>query len=217
MIESDLNVLPKDNLCILDASDPDLDYKLANAAVHGLAVLLKNSERYAPSKLVSIIIERDFLFDSVSGKEYIKFDEAELVVSPIFRLVLHANAPLCFFSVSSARAHPNNNLFGRLTTRSNAAHFVLDFAPSHHFVARDLLASIMEFEKYGYANQLSLADKILFEAEFNIFNRQEEIIERLNTIDQSILDDKDMVAYANEKNTKLREFKDSCSESLYIE
>ena len=56
VIESDLNVLPKDNLCILDASDPDLDYKLANAAVHGLAVLLKNSERYALSKLVEILI-----------------------------------------------------------------------------------------------------------------------------------------------------------------
>ena len=46
---------------------------------------------------------------------------------------------------------------------------------------------------------------------------KEEIIERLNTIDQSILDDKDMINYANDKNTKLKEFNDSCSESVHIE
>lgn len=171
LIESDLNVLPKDNLCILDSSDPDLDYKLTNAAVHGLAVLLKNSERYPFSKLVQILIERDFLYDVTTNKEYLKIEDAELIINPMFRIVLHVNSPMSFCS-SSRRPHPNNHLFHRLTTRSNASHFVIDLTPSREFIANDLLTFIMEHEKYGYTSQISLADKILFDAEFNIFNRQ---------------------------------------------
>lgn len=169
MIESDLNVLPKDNLCVLDSSDPELEYKLANAAVHGLAVFLKNSERYEfKSKLVEILIERDFHYDVVNNKEFIKFDDSEILLNPSFKLILHVNAPLCSLSTGNK----NNRLFHRLTAQTNAAHFLVDFTPSSGFVANDFLATIMEFEKYGYGNQLNLADKILFDAEFNIFNRQ---------------------------------------------
>lgn len=171
VLETDLNVMPKDNLCILDSSDEELDYKLANAAYHGLAVLLKNAERFSSlPKLVDVLIERDFQYDAATNKEYVKFDDAELIINPTFRLILHVNAPLSFFSVQKTSC--NNNLFQRLTSRSNAAHFVMDWTPSRDFIANDLLASIMEYEKYGYGNQISLADKILFEAEFNILNRQ---------------------------------------------
>ncbi|CAF0940788.1 unnamed protein product, partial [Brachionus calyciflorus] len=45
----------------------------------------------------------------------------------------------------------------------------------------------------------------------------EEILERLNTIDQSILDDKNLIKYTTDKNLKLKEINDSFSESLHLE
>jgi hypothetical protein len=94
-IETDLNVMPRDNLCVLDAADPDLTYKLVNAAVHGLAVLLKNTERFAPpNRLVEILLERDFLHDRHSNRDFIKLDERDIFISPLFRLILHANTPI---------------------------------------------------------------------------------------------------------------------------
>lgn len=174
-LEPDLNALPKHNLCIVDSTDPELDYKLANAAYHGLAVLLTYTERLPAStrRLVDILVERDFYFDAASGKECVRLgddgESSELVVSPLFRLILHVGLPM-----SNTRLGPfnSNQIFRRMTLSSSASHFVVDFTPSEEFVANDLLASIMEIEKSGFANQINLADKILFEAEFNIFNRQ---------------------------------------------
>lgn len=168
MIESDLNVLPKDNLCVLDSSDPELDYKLINAAVHGVAVFLKNAERFAfDSRLVDILIERDFMYDAASAREYLKFDDVEFTINPAFKLILHTNTPACMKS-----AGRNNHLFQRFIVPSSAAHFVVDFTPSSAFIANDFLFTVMEYEKYGFNNQLHLADKILFEAQYNIFARQ---------------------------------------------
>ena len=72
-IEPDLINIPKSNLCLVDAIDPDLNFKLINAAVHGLTLFLKNSERCdeATNRLVQVLFERDFLYDSNLNKEYI--------------------------------------------------------------------------------------------------------------------------------------------------
>lgn len=167
-IETDLNVMPKDNLCVLDSGDPELDYKLVNAAVHGVAVFLRNSERYEfENRLVEILIERDYYINSSSNKEFIKFGEEEIYVSPGFKLILHVSAPILMNS-----GERNCNLFQRLTSQFNAAHFVLDLTPSSRYIANDFLGTIMDYEKPGYMNQINLADKILIESEFNVFNRQ---------------------------------------------
>ena len=168
LIESDLNVPPKDNLCVLDADDPHLEYKLMNAAVHGVCVYLKNSQRYAfGSRLAEILVERDFLVDSSSNKEYLRFGEEEIVISPAFKLILQVSGPL-----SLNYGAKNNHLFSRLTSQANPANFVVDFSFSKRYIAKDMLKTVMDFEKPGYLNQTVLADKILVESEFNLFNRQ---------------------------------------------
>ena len=84
-IETDLNIMPRDNFCILDASDPELNYKLINAAVHGLAVLLKNTERFTPhNRLVEILFERDFLYDKSTNKDYIKIDDRDIYIRYLY-------------------------------------------------------------------------------------------------------------------------------------
>ena len=85
VIETDLNVMPRDNFCVLDASDENLNYKLINAAVHGLAVLLKNTERYPQSnRLVEILLERDFLYDKAMNRDFIKVSEEDIYIRYIF-------------------------------------------------------------------------------------------------------------------------------------
>ena len=66
----------------------------------------------------------------------------------------------------------NNFLFNRLTSQANPANFIVDFSFSKNFISKDMIKTIMDFEKPGYLNQTVLADKILFESEFNLFNRQ---------------------------------------------
>ncbi|CAF0731757.1 unnamed protein product, partial [Brachionus calyciflorus] len=167
-IETDLNIMPKDNLCILDASDCDLEYKLLNAAVHGLAVFLKNSERYPlKSRIVEILLERDYFYNSNINKEYLKFGDEEIFISPGFKLILHVNTPMLAQTKSK-----NNFLFHRMTSQLNAAHYCVDLTPSNNFISEDFLNTIMDMEKPGYINQMILADKIFFESEFNIVNRQ---------------------------------------------
>jgi len=46
---------------------------------------------------------------------------------------------------------------------------------------------------------------------------KEEIIDRMNNIEQSILNDDKMISFAQDKNIKLKEFRDSISESIHIE
>ena len=168
LIESDLNVPPKDNLCILDSSDTHLEYKLMNAAVHGVCVYLKNSQRYPfSSRLADILIERDFLVDSSSNKEYLKFGEEEIIINPAFKLILQISGP-----IGINYGNKNNSLFNRLTSQANPANFIVDFSFSKNFISKDMIKTIMDFEKPGYLNQTVLADKILFESEFNLFNRQ---------------------------------------------
>jgi hypothetical protein len=168
LIESDLNVPPKDNLCILDSSDTHLEYKLMNAAVHGVCVYLKNSQRYPfSSRLADIIIERDFLVDSSSNKEYLKFGEEEIIINPAFKLILQVSGP-----IGINYGNKNNFLFNRLTSQANPANFIVDFSFSKNYISKDMIKTIMDFEKPGYLNQTVLADKILFESEFNLFNRQ---------------------------------------------
>lgn len=168
LIESDLNVPPKDNLCILDSSDTHLEYKLMNAAVHGVCVYLKNSQRYPfSSRLAEILIERDFLVDSSSNKEYLKFGEEEIIINPAFKLILQVSGP-----IGLNYGNKNNFLFNRLTSQANPANFIVDFSFSKNYISKDMIKTIMDLEKPGYLNQTVLADKILFESEFNLFNRQ---------------------------------------------
>lgn len=167
-IETDLNIMPKDNMCILDASDTELEYKLVNAAVHGVAVFLKNSERYPlQSRIVEILLERDYFYNARLNKEFLKFGQEEIYISPSFKLILHVNTPIYANSDSS-----NNFLFHRYTTQLNPAHYILNFEPSNKFVASDFLNIIMDMEKPGYTNQMLLADKIYFESEYHIQTRQ---------------------------------------------
>ncbi len=171
-IETDLNILPKDNLCILDSSDDELDYKLINAASHGLAVFLKNTERMPfQNRLVEILIERDFSYDSNSNREFIQISGDEITINPGFKLILQANTPL-----SLNYGQKNNHLFQRLVSQFNAAHFVIDFSPSFEYICTDFLITVMNYERPGYSSQIMLADKIIFEAEFNMFNRQVRLL-----------------------------------------
>jgi len=183
-IETDLNILPKDNLCILDSSDDELDYKLINAASHGLAVLLKNTERFAfQNRLVEVLVERDFSYDSNSNREFIQIAGDEITINPGFKLILQVNTPL-----SLNYGTKNNHLFHRLVTQFNAAHFVIDFSPSFEYICTDLLITVMNYERPGYSSQIMLADKIIFEAEFNMFNRQvRALIFFLNNINFPVL------------------------------
>jgi hypothetical protein len=170
IIETDVNIMPKNNMCILDARDEDLDYKLINAAVHGLTVLVKNSERftYQTNKLIDLILDRDFLVDSDDqNKEYLKIGDEKIQIDAGFRVIFHVSKP----SILSFMGK-NNQLFSRLVTPLNAAHFVLDFTPSMNYIQNDCLQTIMEREKPGYKNQLQLSLKISTEAEYNIQNRQ---------------------------------------------
>ena len=213
VIETDLNIMPKDNLAVLDASDPNLEYKLINAAVHGVSVFLKNIQRYKlKSRLAEILIERDFLCDSNSNKEFLKFGDDEITISPSFKIILQASVP-----IGLNYGGKNNNLVHRLTSQFSAANFVVDFSLSPNYVSTDFLKIIMDYEKPGYLNQTILADKIMIDSEFGIFNRQEEILDRLNTIDRSILEDNNMIKYCIDKNTKLKEFNDALSESVHME
>ena len=168
-IETDLNIMPKNNLCVLDSSDPELDYKLINAAVHGLAVVLKNSERYKheSNKLIEILLEKDFQADVAMNKEFIKIGDEEILIDPAFKIIMHVNTPMC-----CNYGKKNNHLFGRLNSQMNAAHFVIDFTLSSNYIKNDCLLTIMEKEKPGYRNQLLLSDKIAIETEFNLINRQ---------------------------------------------
>jgi hypothetical protein len=177
IIETDLNIMPRHNLCVLDAGDSDLDYKLINAAVHGLAVVLKNSERYSHehNKLIEILLEKDFLVDVANNREFLRVGSEEVPIDPGFRLILHVNAPM-----SCNYGKRNNHLFGRLSTSLNAAHFVIDFAPSNTFIHNDCLLTIMEREKPGYRSQVVLADRIVTDAAFNIQNRQAYLCFLLN-------------------------------------
>lgn len=213
IIETDVNIMPKNNLCVLDSGDPELDYKLINAAVHGLAVLLTNSERFSQTKnkLVELLLERDFLVDVNQNKEYIKIGGEEIIIDPGFRLIMHVSTP-----IHLNHGTKNNHLFNRLNTQLNAAHFVIDFGFSSEYIKRDCMTTIMEREKPGYRNQMHLADKISFDAEYNIINRQEEITERFNATDKMLFEDKDLITYAAAKNNKLNEFQDAHSESIHI-
>ncbi len=168
-IEPDLINIPKSNLCLVDAIDPDLNFKLINAAVHGLTLFLKNSERCdeATNRLVQVLFERDFLYDSNLNKEYIKFGTQRIVINPKFKIVFQVNSPLHL-----SRRASNKHLFHRLTSQHNAAHSVVQFACSSNFVSTDLLNCVMELEKPGYSNQKYLLDKIVLDYEFNVFTRQ---------------------------------------------
>ena len=66
----------------------------------------------------------------------------------------------------------NNNLFDRLAKQPNSAHFVLDFSMSAQFIANDILKYVLESERPGFVNQILFADKILAEADNNLYNRQ---------------------------------------------
>ena len=169
LIEIDLTQIgPKHNLCLIDSSDTDIDYKLVNAAVHGLTVFLKNSERFEqPNRLIEVLFERDFLYDSNSNREYLKFGSQKIVISPKFKLILQVNTPIHFNHVSS-----NNHMFHRLTTQLNASHACLNFSFSSNFISNDLLDSIMEMEKAGYANQKYLLEKIILDYDFNTHTRK---------------------------------------------
>ena len=172
VIESDLNVLPKDNLCVLDAADEELNYKLINAAVHGLCVLLRNAERFAaPNRLVEILYERDFLYEKATNRDFIKVSEEEIYISPLFKLVLHVNTPISLNFKNKA-----NSLFQRFNSQANAAHACVDFALSSALVRNELLNVFMEYEKPGYTNQQLLFDRILLQSEASIFYRQVRII-----------------------------------------
>jgi len=169
LIETDLTQIgPKHNMCLIDSSDTDIDYKLVNAAVHGLTVFLKNSERFEqPNRLIEVLFERDFLYDSNLNREYLKFGSQKIVISPKFKLILQINTPIHFNHVST-----NNHMFHRLTTQLNASHACLNFSFSSNFISNDLLNSIMEMEKAGYANQKYLLDKIILDYDFNTYLRQ---------------------------------------------
>ncbi len=168
VIETDLNVLPKDNLCILDSKDPELDYKLINAAVHGVSVYLKNSERFQiTNRITELIMTHDFLVDSATDKEYLKIGEEEIIISPSFKLILQVSTP-----ITLNYGGKNNNLFDRLTKQANSSHFVIDFSISNNFITNDILTCVLDYERPGYFNQLLFADKILHEADNNLYNRQ---------------------------------------------
>ena len=169
LIETDLTQIgPKHNLCLLDSNDTDIDYKLVNAAVHGLTVFLKNAERFEqPNRLIEVLFEREFMFDSNLNREYLKFGTQKIVINPKFKLILQINTPVHFNHVSS-----NNHLFHRFTTQLNASHACLNFSFSSNFISNDFLNSIMEMEKSGYANQKYLLEKIILDYEFNTYLRQ---------------------------------------------
>ncbi len=168
VIETDLNVLPKDNLCILDSKDTELDYKLINAAVHGVSVYLKNSERFQmTNRITEQILTHDFLIDSTNDKEYIKIGEEEIIINPSFKLILQVSTPIML-----NYGGKNNNLFDRLTKQANSSHFVIDFSLSNGFITNDILNCVLDYERPGYFNQILFADKILNEADKNLYNRQ---------------------------------------------
>lgn len=75
----------------------------------------------------------------------------------------------------------------------------------------------MDHEKSGYANQQSLFDKILLESESNIFQRQESLLERLNAIKGSILDDDNLIPFITDQNIKLNSYQEALSEAVHIE
>lgn len=165
MIEADITSFPKDNLMIIEANDLDLDYKLVNAAVHGVAVYLRNAETRQYSRLIEKFINHDFTIDAI-GRETIKIGDDDIKIHPAFKLILHVSTPMHAFNSKY------NYLAQRLINHSNSAVSVIDFTPSFNYIASDLLNTILDFEKSGYMNQCLLAEKMLSEAQYNVYNRE---------------------------------------------
>lgn len=176
-------------------------------------MLLKNSERFPQSnRLIEILYERDFLYDKSANRDFIKIDDRDIFISPLFRLILHVNTP-----ISVSYQTKSNHLFQRLNSPQSAAHACIDFALSREFIANELLAIVMEHEKPGYLNQMLLFDKIRLDSEASIFLRQEDITERLYAIKGSLLDDRDLIQYVASQNVKLKNYQEALSEALNIE
>ena len=164
-IETDLRIRPKDNLWIVDSLDTELDYKIANAAVHGIAIYLRNSERRLYTRLTEKIINQDFIMDSL-GRDTIKIGEEQLKIHPAFKLILHVNTP------NHVQNFNNNYLYQRLFNHNLSSSNTINFLPSYNFMTTDLLNTILDFEKPGYLNQCRIAEKMYNESEQDIINRE---------------------------------------------
>ena len=206
----------KHNLCVLDWSDEHLDARLLAAATNGYTVLILNCERCTRvSRLVEVLVERDFLVDLNTNKEFIRVHEAdEIVIHPRFKCILHVAAPSG--TLVSGGAAPAL-LFKRLRNQANAAHFVVDLAPSGAYMTSDALAGIMEHERPGYGTQKTLAERLMLDAKASLRERQQQLCDKLETIDFGQLVQPATLDYLRFLNTKLKEKLDLMNESAHIE
>ena len=174
-IETELTNLPKDNLFIIDSTDKNLDYILLNGAIHGLAVLLLNTERLSSiklNKITQILIEHDFQVDLSTNREFIRYKNDEYIINPKFKLILQVSLPI--------QLNSNKCLFSRLVgyqqyTQSHInspSNFIIDFSSSLTYISNDFLNTLLDYERPGYKNQVLLSEKLNFEANTNILNRQ---------------------------------------------
>ncbi|RNA02833.1 hypothetical protein BpHYR1_042714 [Brachionus plicatilis] len=77
----------------------------------------RNSERYRlHRRIVEIIVERDYFYNTSLNKEFLKFAEEEIYISPNFMLILQVNAPILSNSDSV-----NKFLCHRYTNQLNPA------------------------------------------------------------------------------------------------
>ncbi len=212
----------KHDLCIVDWSDEQLDGKLLAAAVNGHTVLVLNCERSTAgagnmSRFVEMLVARDFLVDTNTNKEYIHHEPEDILIHPRFKIILHVEAPAATIVASNDTKLVPPLIFKRLSIQYNAAHMVLDLRPSRAYMTSDAIDSIMDLEKSGYGTQKALAERLMLDAKAGLRERQQQLCDKLETIDFGQLVQPATLDYLRFLNARLKEKLELMNESNHIE
>nr|XP_006818816.1 PREDICTED: uncharacterized protein LOC100376274 [Saccoglossus kowalevskii] len=177
-IDTDLE-LPMDNLWMVSADDPNLNYRVVHSVAFGLTLVITHVERLPPDYALYELLHRNITVD-VDGKHHIKLGGNDFDYNPDFRLYLLTSVPI----------HIKGTGLLPLPIQQCS---VVDLSLSQQGVFDKVLKIVLDIERPEYENQYRSIESDLKHYQQQLENTQNAILHKTLNLKLSVLEDGDML------------------------